>query len=165
MLLDAPFRLVRGWIRSRDRARLARPECRRGYRVRGQALAEFALIVPVFVLMVMIVVDLGRVFYTYEALANAAREGARYCAVHGHDTLATNVAAGTSARVTGELAGTVSNVTISAPNCVNNSGVATGSPVSVSVSTTFTPITPLISNFAFSGGSATISATATMMMQ
>ena len=48
---------------------------RRG--ARGGAIVEFALILPVFLLIVMMVIDLGRAFSTYEAIANAAREGAR----------------------------------------------------------------------------------------
>jgi Flp pilus assembly protein TadG len=53
----------------------------RSVRRGGQATVELALILPVFLLLVMGVLDLGRVFYTYEAIANAAREVARQCAL------------------------------------------------------------------------------------
>jgi len=43
----------------------------------GQALVEFALVFPVFVLMLMGLIDLGRFVYTDSALSQAAREGAR----------------------------------------------------------------------------------------
>ena len=43
----------------------------------GQSLAEFALLLPVIVLILMGVVDLGRVYLETVTLSNAAREGAR----------------------------------------------------------------------------------------
>lgn len=45
--------------------------------VRGQELVEFAIIVPVLVLILFGVLDLGRVFFGTIAITNAARVGAR----------------------------------------------------------------------------------------
>ena len=50
---------------------------------RGQSLVEFALILPVLVLLLVGTFDLGHVVWTNDALANAAREAARYAIVHG----------------------------------------------------------------------------------
>ncbi len=50
---------------------------------RGQALAEFALIFPLLVLVVLILVDFARGIFIYSALSDVAREGARYAIVHG----------------------------------------------------------------------------------
>lgn len=47
----------------------------------GQSLVEFAMILPVFVLLLMAMVDFGRGFYTWLEVTNAAREGARAGAV------------------------------------------------------------------------------------
>ena len=47
-------------------------------RQRGQDLVEFALVLPLLLLIVIGVLDLGRVFFASIALANVAREGARY---------------------------------------------------------------------------------------
>jgi Flp pilus assembly protein TadG len=44
---------------------------------RGQALTEFALILPVLLLLLFGLLDFGRAIYAYNALANAAREGGR----------------------------------------------------------------------------------------
>jgi hypothetical protein len=44
---------------------------------RGQALAEFALVVPLFLLLLFGIIDLGRLVYTANALSNGAREAAR----------------------------------------------------------------------------------------
>ena len=49
---------------------------RRG-RTRGQTLAEFALVLPVLIVMLMGIFDLGRAIFAYNAITNAAREGAR----------------------------------------------------------------------------------------
>lgn len=43
----------------------------------GQSLVEFALILPLFVLLVIGIFDIGRAFFAYIAISNAAREGAR----------------------------------------------------------------------------------------
>jgi Flp pilus assembly protein TadG len=45
---------------------------------RGQSLVEFALIAPTLILIAMGALDLGRAFYIYESLENAAREGAMF---------------------------------------------------------------------------------------
>lgn len=46
-------------------------------RGRGQALVEFALIVPVFILVLVGILDLGRAVYYSSTLNNAAREASR----------------------------------------------------------------------------------------
>jgi len=46
-------------------------------RERGANLVEFALVLFVLALLMMGVVDFGRAFYSYIAVTNAAREGAR----------------------------------------------------------------------------------------
>ena len=50
---------------------------------RGQALVEFALILPVFVFLMVGVFDLGHVVWANNALSNATREAARFAIVHG----------------------------------------------------------------------------------
>jgi Flp pilus assembly protein TadG len=45
---------------------------------RGQNLLEFAVVVLLLLLLFAGIADLGRAFYTYMAVANAAREGVRY---------------------------------------------------------------------------------------
>jgi hypothetical protein len=43
----------------------------------GQELVEFALVLPVLLLLMYGIVEFGRVIFVYNTLANAAREGAR----------------------------------------------------------------------------------------
>ena len=46
-------------------------------------MVEFALVAPVFFLLLFAVIEGGRFILYYETLANATREGARYGIVHG----------------------------------------------------------------------------------
>jgi len=46
-------------------------------RERGQTLVEFALILPLMLLLIFALVDFGRGFYTWLIVTNGAREGAR----------------------------------------------------------------------------------------
>jgi hypothetical protein len=48
---------------------------------KGQALVEFAIIVPIFILMVIVVFDGGRAMLDYSILNTAAREGTRMAVV------------------------------------------------------------------------------------
>lgn len=49
---------------------------------RGQSLAEFALVAPIFFLLVFSVIQLGLVFGTQNGLVNGAREAARRAATY-----------------------------------------------------------------------------------
>ena len=48
----------------------------------SQALLEFALVAPLFFLLLLAVFDVGRGAYASIVLANATREGSRYAATH-----------------------------------------------------------------------------------
>ncbi len=56
-------------------------------RSRGQALAEFAFVAPLFFLLLFSIVEVGRFIFAYEVANNAVREGTRYAIVHGADSL------------------------------------------------------------------------------
>jgi Flp pilus assembly protein TadG len=52
-------------------------------RSRGQALVETALVLPVFLALLLGIVDMGRAVWATTSLASAAREAARFAIVHG----------------------------------------------------------------------------------
>jgi len=54
---------------------------RKRRRARGQGLVEFALVVPVLILIFMGLFDVGRAVFAWNTLSNAAREGARVAIV------------------------------------------------------------------------------------
>ena len=51
----------------------------------AQALIEVALVLPILLLLILGVMDFGRMFYTKMVLTNAAREGANYLAYFPED--------------------------------------------------------------------------------
>jgi Flp pilus assembly protein TadG len=61
-------------MRARGIGRIVRDE-------RGQALAEFALILPLILFFIAGVVEMGRAWNIKQAVTDAAREGARYTVV------------------------------------------------------------------------------------
>jgi len=50
---------------------------------KGQGLVEFALILPIFLTLIMGIVEFGRLMITYAGIASASREAARYGASVG----------------------------------------------------------------------------------
>lgn len=56
-------------------------------RTKGQAMVEFALVAPLFFVLLFGIIEAGRFIFFYETLAHATREGARYAIVNGANTL------------------------------------------------------------------------------
>ncbi|MGC9350030.1 MAG: TadE/TadG family type IV pilus assembly protein [Anaerolineae bacterium] len=52
---------------------------------RGQQLVEFALILPVLLLLLLGIMEFGIVIFSYDTIANVGREVARYGAVHPYE--------------------------------------------------------------------------------
>ncbi|OQY16909.1 MAG: hypothetical protein B6I35_15300 [Anaerolineaceae bacterium 4572_32.2] len=53
---------------------------------RGQSMLEFALVLPVLLIILAGVLDLGRLYFAYVAVTDAAGEGASYAAIHPDNT-------------------------------------------------------------------------------
>ena len=49
---------------------------------RGQSLVEFALVIPIIVLLIAVFIEIGRAVYSFNTIANAARQGARVAVVN-----------------------------------------------------------------------------------
>jgi len=49
---------------------------------RGTTMAEFAVVAAVFFMIIFGIVEFGRLLYTYNALTDASRRGARYAVLH-----------------------------------------------------------------------------------
>ncbi len=52
-------------------------------RRRGQAMVEFALVAPLFFILLFAIIEGGRFVFYYEMLNSATRDGARYAIIHG----------------------------------------------------------------------------------
>lgn len=128
---------------------------------RGQSLIEFALLLPLLMMIMAAAIDLARVFDTYVSITNASREGARYGASFPDD------ADGIRDQVRRELTDSgipePDNIT---PTCsayadgssMSCSSVSSGDRITVTVSTSFRFITGLILGL----GSVTLTAATTM---
>jgi Flp pilus assembly protein TadG len=57
-----------------------------GSRVRGQAIVEFAIVLPILLILLVGILEAGRVVFIYSAVTNASREAVRYASAVGfHD--------------------------------------------------------------------------------
>ena len=126
---------------------------------RGQSLVEFALVVPILLLMFAGAADMGRIFYTFVAIENASKEGAlygaRYPLCDDASTLCPdpgNVEWRTRTETTNVIQ--PANLTVVASCIDGTTGVAhldlrdckPGDTYEVSTSTPFRLITPLLDN-------------------
>jgi Flp pilus assembly protein TadG len=68
----------------------------RNPRSRGQSLVEFALVLPIFFLMLFGLIDMGRYVYLNSTLSQAAREAARVAAVEASWIGSTDPSCGTA---------------------------------------------------------------------
>ena len=116
---------------------------------RAQALAEFAISLPVLLLIVAITVDFGRVYYFDLSIRDASFAAARYAGMNPFDDAGIKSAA-VNAAPSGVL--TTTDVTITTPVVTGCDGSrVSGCPMKISVSYVFAPITPFISSLAGSG--------------
>jgi Flp pilus assembly protein TadG len=116
---------------------------------RAQALAEFAISLPVLLLIVAITVDFGRVYYFDLGLRDASFAAARYAGMNPFDDTGIKNAA-INAAPSGVL--TVTNITVSAPVVTGCDGSrVSGCPMRISVTYVFSPITPLITSLTGTG--------------
>lgn len=127
----------------------------------GQTLAEFALVVPLFLLLVFGIIDFSRGLQSYVTIQEGARDGARY-AVTGRDdcsgaspeTRPNCIAQAVKVRTQG--LGNTSNITVSTrswaypaysdPPTENDPGQQCDA-VEVEVHYDYTPITPVFKFF------------------
>lgn len=112
---------------------------------KGQSLLEFALIVPILLIILAGVLDLGRLYYAYVAVTDAAAEGASYAAIHPQ----ANERAEVLQRAQ-EASGALVQIdpTMVQVDCP---AVAAGAPITVTVSYSFTVATPLLNVMVPSG--------------
>jgi Flp pilus assembly protein TadG len=108
----------------------------------GQALVEFSLAIMVFLVMVIGIFDVGRGIYTYNGVAEAAREIARITSTHLGSPVGTSAETIDRVNVQRGLTPGMQNPTIS---CVDLYGAATtcgsGDYVRVVVTAPYQPLT------------------------
>src|SRR6476620_8735411 len=122
------------------------------HRSRGQSLVEFALVLPVFLLILMGIVDFGMAVYKFNGVSQAAREIARVTSVHPCAG-ATPCAPGSSTQTADVVKiqkGLIPGLTSPTFACVDNAGVVSPTcdfskdSVQVTVTAPYKPVTPIL---------------------
>ncbi len=116
-------------------------------RERGQSLTEAAIFITLLMVVMAGVMDLGRMYYTYLSLKDAAAEGAAY------GSMAPTDLAGIEARVRGESPGGLINWSSAVVGTTYVGPPCRGGGVQVEVTVSYRFITPFIGAIA---GSQTI---------
>lgn len=116
----------------------------------GQSVVEFAIVLPLVLLIVLSAVDFGRAFYSWVALNNATRIGADYAAAHPYawdgipsPTDAIQIAE-YQARIQRELGNIPCTHPVPGPPVFPGGSLALGQPAKVGLSCSFSLITPVI---------------------
>jgi Flp pilus assembly protein TadG len=135
-------------------------------------MVEFALVIPIFLLLLVAIFDLGRAVFAYNTLTNAAREGARLAAVNQYQPSIVQRAKNSTSIV--ELNDPSVSVGYFQENADGTLGVACPLPSTTSIAVgcvavvsfeaTYQPITPIISNIIFKNG-VTFTATSVLSVE
>ena len=107
---------------------------------------------PVLMMLMLGIFDLGRAFNAYIVITNAAREGAYFGSLYPHDT------SGISAQVISEAQG--SGIPLTADDIAISTTAANGTPISVTVTYDFSFLT----TYVFGGPPLTLQGRAEMMI-
>jgi Flp pilus assembly protein TadG len=123
---------------------------REGGSERGQSLVEFALLLPIMLLIITGLIDVSRAVWEENTLAYAAREGTRYLIVHGSNgapatdpTDVNDPVTTTAKNVVKSAAIGVSNVTVTVTWPTNNGPTPCNDrncPVIVDATAPFVPL-------------------------
>ncbi len=119
--------------------------------LRGQGLLEFALILPLLMLFVFGLFDLGYSVFLNNTISNAAREGARV------GIIKSSTDAMIRQRVRDFTPGITPQITIEPPGSRSYF-----SPITVTVTYTYTPMTPIIGHLT---SSMRLSSTSVMIVE
>ncbi|MBS1253228.1 MAG: hypothetical protein MAG451_02277 [Anaerolineales bacterium] len=137
----------------------------------GQSLVEFALTLPVLLLILMAVFDMGRAVYAQNVLTHAVREGARYGAIRVAETPChcQDIRSQTENAVFG-LA--LQSVTVAVGSqCAGDAGCDSleagqeSNTIRVAVTHDFTAVTPLVDRYLGQSGTITLEAASTMSVE
>jgi hypothetical protein len=119
-------------------------------------MVEFALVAPMFFLLLFAIIEFGRYVYYMQVLNNAAREGARYAIVHGSNAPCPSgpmPGGATSCDLTGEnvktavktyAIGVIRGASFSIPDPTWAPNNARESTVTVSLDYTYSSILPIV---------------------
>lgn len=120
-------------------------------------MVEFALVLPILLLLICGIIDLGWIFGNQLMASSACRDAARYTSIHYNDSSIDDDRAIAAALISSR-APTLKSPAVSLTKSVSDSSIT------VSVSCNVELITPLLSGI-FSGGVYSISTQCTMHLE
>ncbi|QHA91310.1 TadE/TadG family type IV pilus assembly protein [Bacillus sp. N1-1] len=120
---------------------------------KGQSIVEFALVLPILVMLLFGIIDFGRIFHTYLAIDHASREAARTASIGENDATIVSTAVSSASSI--HL--TAGQVAVS-PGGTKSSG----SDVTVTITYPISFLTPVVSNLT---GPITLSSSTVMRME
>ena len=117
---------------------------------KGQSMVEVAIALPVIIMILVGILDLGRAFFTFIALSDAAAEGAAYAALHPSHT----------SEIQARAADVTTGLVVLEPDMVSVDylELTAGFPITVAVQFEYDLITPFIQAMV-PGGTITMRAT------
>jgi Flp pilus assembly protein TadG len=120
---------------------------------RGTAAVEFAVIAPIFMTMLLGLIEFGRAFMVLETLNNCARVGARTGALSGNSSGAVTAAVNNALSASGISSATV-NVTVNG-QAVDASTAVSGDTLAVAVSVPYSQVSWLPGSLFLGGATLT----------
>jgi PKD repeat protein len=144
---------------------------RHGPKSRGQSLVEFALVLPVFMLLLLIAVDFGRLFFSYVQISNAVREGASYGIYSPNDIAGIRAAVGRETNAQAQRGESALTVTTSCADSAGTplacslatGGSGAGNTITVKVNEPFTFLMPFVDGFFGNNLQMNVTATSTVL--
>jgi Flp pilus assembly protein TadG len=138
---------------------------------RGQSLVEFALVLPVLLILVLMAIDFGRLFSSWVTLNNAARVAANYAAANPYEAFGAGSDYETQVNKEGfgSLNATCATAGVPVPDFAdtavdtNTTKRNMGDVATVSISCNFKVLTPIIS--AVVGSSFPVSASSSFTIR
>lgn len=104
----------------------------------GQSLTELAIFITLLLILLAGLIDLGRAYYTYLSLRDAAAEGAAYGSIHPDDT------AGIDTRTRGESPGGLIDWSTASVETTYVGAHCRGGGVRVKVTVDYQLLTPFV---------------------
>jgi Flp pilus assembly protein TadG len=137
--------------------------------MRGQTLLEFALVAPLFFILVCGLMDFGHLLYLQMTLQDAVQQAGRYAVTGNHQPNPNNPGQNLSRvnsiiQIAEQAAPgvNVSNISISSKHGGAGSAGGPGDIVTISLSTSMPLITPFVAKF-FTGGAYSFTVSVTFM--
>ncbi|WP_342432923.1 TadE/TadG family type IV pilus assembly protein [Neobacillus sp. FSL H8-0543] len=103
---------------------------------KGQSLVEFALVLPLLILLLFGIIDFGRIFHAYLTIDHTGREAARAASIGKDDTTIKNKAVNDAVGI----GLTITDIGISPPTATRESG----NDVTITITYPITFLTPVI---------------------